>query len=94
MSDFKYVTKAEYSEAMKDLKSLIHIVQDEVRDKFTFLYDFVGSIARNIVTMDYASNIGYYFDVNLRVNDEDEKYTAEEIRRILKNAFNKFNHMF
>ena len=94
MSDFRYVTKATYSGALKDLKSLIHKVQDEVRDKFTFQYNFIGSVARNMVTMDYASNIGYDFDVNLRVNDDDDNYTADEIKHILKNAFDKFNHLF
>ncbi len=94
MSNFMYVAKATYSKAMKDLKSLIHKVQDEVRDKFTFRYDFIGSVARNMATMDYDSHIGYDFDVNLRVNDDDENYTAEDIRRILKNGFDKFNHLF
>ena len=78
MSDFRYVPKATYSNALEDLKSLIHKVQDEVRDKFTFCYDFVGSVARNMVTMDYASNVGYDFDVNLRINDDDENYTPEK----------------
>lgn len=94
MSDFRYVTKATYSNAMKDLKELIHNVQDEVRDKFTFRYDFVGSVARNMVTRDYSSNVGYDFDVNLQVNDDDEKYTAKEIKTILKSAFDKFNYWF
>lgn len=94
MSDFRYVTKAEYSDAMEDLKSLIHKVQDEVRDKFTFRYDFIGSVARHMVTMDYDSNVGYDFDINLRVNDDDENFTAEDIKHILKNAFDKFNYLF
>ena len=94
MSDFKYVTKATYSKAMKDLKSLIHKVQDEVRDRFTFRYDFIGSVARNMVTMDYSSNVGYDFDINLHVNDDEENYTAGDIKHILKNAFDKFNHLF
>lgn len=94
MSNFQYVTKAEYSNAMKDLKSLIHNVQNEVRDKFTFRYDFIGSTSRNMVTMDYSSNIGYDFDINIHVNDDDENYTAKDIKIILKNAFDKFNHLF
>ena len=94
MSDFRYVTKAEYSDAMEELKSLIHKVQDEVRDEFTFRYDFVGSVARHMVTMDYESNVGYDFDINLRVNDDDENFAAEDIKRILKNAFDKFNNLF
>ncbi len=79
---------------MEDLKNLIHKVQDEVRDKFTFRYDFVGSVARNMITMDYSSNVGYDFDVNIQVNDDDENYSANEIKRILKNAFDKYNHLF
>ena len=94
MSDFRYVTKAEYSDAMDDLKSLIHKVQDEVRDEFTFRYDFIGSVSRHMVTMDFDSNVGYDFDVNLRINDDDENYSPEEIKRILKNAFDKFNRLF
>lgn len=94
MSNFKYVTKAEYASTMEDLKNLIHKVQDEVRDKFTFRYDFVGSVARNMITMDYSSNVGYDFDVNIQVNDDDENYSANEIKRILKNAFDKYNHLF
>ena len=33
---------------------LIHKVQDEVRDNFTFQYEFVGSVQRNMVTWDVA----------------------------------------
>lgn len=94
MSDFRYVTKAEYSDVKKDLESLIHRVQDEVRNEFTFRYDFIGSVSRNMVTMDYDSNVGYDFDINIRVNDDEQNYTAEDIRRILKNAFDKFNRLF
>ena len=65
-----------------------------MRDKFTFRYDFIGSVSRNMVTMDYLSNVGYDFDINLHVNDDEENYSAEEIRQILKNAFDKFNHLF
>ena len=94
MSNFKYVTKAEYASTMADLKNLIHKVQDEVRDKFTFRYDFVGSVARNMITMDYSSNVGYDFDVNIQANDDDKNYSANEIKRILKTAFDKYNHLF
>lgn len=36
---------------MEDLKSLIDKVQDKIRDKFTFRYDFIGSVTRNMVTL-------------------------------------------
>ena len=94
MSNFRYVTKAEYSDAKRELVSLIHMVQDEVRRSFTFSYEFIGSASRNMVTKDYSSNIGFDFDVNIRVNDDEQNYTATEIRCILKNAFDKFSHLY
>lgn len=90
MSDFRYVTKAEYANAKTDLIALIGWVQDEVRDKFTFQYKFVGSVERNMVTRDYASNVCYDFDVNIEVNDDDNNYSAKEIKNILRVALDKY----
>lgn len=94
MSNFRYVPKSEYAIAQQDVLDLIHLVQDEVRKDFTFQYEFIGSVARNIVTMDESSNIGYDFDINLYVNDDDENYSPQEIRDILRRGFDKFNRMF
>jgi len=94
MSDFKYVTKKEYQPVKNELIELINLVQDEVREYFTFRYDFIGSASRNMITRDEDSNVGYDFDVNIRVNDEEEDYTAKEIKQILMNGFNRYNHLF
>lgn len=94
MSDFKYVTKKEYQPVKKGLIELINLVQDEVREYFTFRYDFIGSASRNMITRDEDSNVGYDFDVNLRVNDDEENYSAKEIKQILINGFNRYNHLF
>ena len=94
MSNFKYVTKSEYQPVKNELIELINLVQDEVRECFTFRYDFIGSASRNMITRDEDSNIGYDFDVNLRVNDDEENYSAKEIKQILMNGFNKYNHLF
>lgn len=63
--DFRYVTRKEAVEVKKVLISLINDVQDEVRDNFTFSYHFIGSSARNMITEDEKSNIGFDFDVNI-----------------------------
>lgn len=94
MSDFKYVTKKEYQPVKNELIELINLVQDEVREYFTFRYDFIGSASRNMITRDEDSNVGYDFDVNLRVNDDEENYSAKEIKQILMNGFNHYNHLF
>lgn len=90
MYHFQYVAKKELKPAKKQLMELIHKVQDEVRDNFTFQYEFVGSVQRNMVTWDVKSNVGFDFDVNIRVNDDDEEFEAKDIKKILVRAFN--NH--
>ena len=42
MSNFYYVSKKEYQPVKNDLIELINLVQDEVRDYFTFRFDFIG----------------------------------------------------
>lgn len=89
MHDFYYVPKEETKPIKKELCEIIHEVQDTVRDKFTFNFEFVGSSKRNMITKDRKSNIGFDFDVNIEINDEDDNYLAQEIRHIIKNALDK-----
>lgn len=89
MYHFKYVTKAEARKVREKLENLVHEVQDEVRDNFTLQYYFIGSSARNMITYDPETNIGFDFDVNLEVNDNEEQYLAEKIRKTLERAFQK-----
>lgn len=89
MYHFKYVTKAEARKVREKLENLVHEVQDEVRDNFTFQYYFIGSSARNMITYDPETNIGFDFDVNLKVNDNESAYSPGEIRKIIMKAFQK-----
>lgn len=91
MHDFEYVPNKEWKPIRKELFELIHRLQDEVEDDFTFQYHFVGSSKRKMITRDRNSNIGFDFDVNIEVNDFDEKYSAEEIRKILREGLDKVN---
>lgn len=94
MYHFEYVTKNERKKEKAKLIQLLNLVQDEVRKKFTFRFDFVGSDKRNMVTCDRKSNIGYDFDVNIEVNDDDENYSPKMIKTILIKAFNKYANKF
>ncbi len=87
MHDFRYVSKKKAAPVKADLLDIIHEVQNYVRNKFTFQYEFVGSAARNMITYDAKSNVGFDFDVNIYVNDDDENYKAKEIRQIIKDGF-------
>lgn len=94
MHDFEYVPNYEWKPVRDELFEIIHKLQDEVRDYFTFQYHLLGSSKRNMITRDRNSNKGYDFDVNIEVNDPDEKYSAEEIREILHKALNKITNPY
>ena len=90
MYHFEYVSKKEAAPYKAELIEILHQVQDYVRDDFTFQFTFIGSSSRNMITYDPTTNIGFNFDVNITVNDDDEDYSPEEIRTILHNAFSRF----
>lgn len=89
MHDFRYVSKKEAAPIKAILLEIIHSTQNLVRDEFTFQYEFVGSASRNMITCDTKSNIGFDFDVNIYVNDDEENYTAKQIRQIIKQALDE-----
>lgn len=84
MHDFQYVPKSEYQPLKNQIIQILNEVQDEVRDDFTFQYHFIGSTKRKMITRDMKSPIGFDFDVNIEVNDDDEDYSATDIRNILR----------
>ncbi len=91
---YDYVSKKEFMPVKKELIKLINMVQDEVHSHFTFRFDFIGSASRNMITREVKGNCGYDFDVNIRVNDEEGNYGLKEIKDILRNAFDKYSHLF
>ena len=52
LHDFCYVPRSEYLPVKKELIELINVVQDEVRDYFTFSFTFIGSTHRKMITKD------------------------------------------
>ena len=89
MHDFVYVTKRSTQSVKNELIQIIQEVQDIVRPYFTFQPKPVGSSSINMITYDRKSNIGFDFDFDLAINDDDENYSAEEIRHIMRNAINQ-----
>ena len=90
--DFKYISKknANVQKAYSNSVNMLKEVQDLVRDKFTFRFDIIGSYKLNMITYDAKSNIGYDFDFNIEVNDDNCDYTPKEIKKqILLPAFQK-----
>lgn len=89
MYHFEYVPESQTKPVKKELLEIIYAVQDLLRDKFTFRFDFIGSSARNMITQDVKSNIGFDFDINIEVNDPEDTYRAEELRHLIRNALDR-----
>ena len=89
MHDFRYVTKNEAKPIKEELYQILYEVQNLVRDHFTFSFTTVGSSSRNMITYDTKSNIGFDFDINIEVNDDEENFEPKEIREKIRNAINR-----
>lgn len=86
INDFIYVSKAEAQPIKNELIEIIHEVQNIVRPYFTFQFKSVGSSSMNMITYDRKSNIGFDFDFDLAINDDNENYFPDKIRHIIRNA--------
>ena len=89
MYNFEYVDKSTWAPVKENIESILREVQNLVRHKFTFSYTFIGSASRNMVTCDFSLNVGFDFDINVCINDDDEQYSAKEQKHILMNALNR-----
>lgn len=94
MYKFQYVNPKQLSSVKKELIQIIKTVQNEVRHDFIFQFYFVGSVECNMVTYDIKSNIGFDFDVDLYVNDDECRFSAKEIKTKIRLALNKIVHYY
>ena len=85
MHDFRYVTKKQAQPIKDELYQILYMVQDLVRDNFTFSFTSIGSSSRNMITYDAKSNIGFDFDINIEVNDDKLRRTALRRKRHHRN---------
>lgn len=92
MKNFIYANRRDIMPAKNDIIKIIHNVQNDLREKLTFSYEFIGSASRNMITYDPTTNVGFDFDVNIKVNFDkcDRDYSAKQLRNLFSNSFNKF----
>ena len=91
MHDFEYVSREEIKPVRDELYEIIREVHKIVKPYFTFQHKPVGSSDPNInmITRDKKSNIGFDFDFNFEIIDEEENYKPEQIRHIMKSAIDQ-----
>ena len=90
MYHFEYLPKSRRNEVKLPIIELISKVQNDLRDKFTFQYNFSGSGKLNMIAYDLKTNTGFDFDKNIEVNDSNEDYSPKELKHLLMNSFNNF----
>ena len=86
--DFQYISKHDprVKAAYDDLMLLLQEVREELKKHYTFQHGLVGSYARNMITYDQKSNVGFDFDVNIYPNDDEQKFTPDQIKLLFKKA--------
>lgn len=94
--DFKFISKhsPQVKSAYSDLMEILSLVHDDLRKQYTFQHKPVGSYSRNMITYDAKSNIGFDFDINIYPNDEENCFTAKQIKLLFKQSLDKFAHRY
>ena len=94
--DFKFISKhsPQVKSAYSDLMEILSLVHDDLRKQYTFQHEPVGSYSRNMITYDAKSNIGFDFDINIYPNDEENRFTAKQIKLLFKQSLDKFAHRY
>jgi len=90
---FEYVEKKVMESARKEIESVIHNVQNELKSILTFQYNLVGSASNNrhLVTRIINGNQGFDLDFNIIIQRMNENYDdAKTIKLLFMKTFNKF----
>jgi hypothetical protein len=92
---YQYIEKDDRKVLTAICESILHNVQDLVRDYFTFEIKLIGSGEKRLITQNGATG---YFDLDYNIILKRDKMglisNPEEIRKIFLNAFNKFNPQY
>lgn len=86
--DLHYISQKDprVRKAYHDIQAILKGAQDLLRQKFTFRSDVVGSCKRNMIIYDARLNVGYDFDLDIKVGDDAEKYMPNQLKDMLQNV--------
>lgn len=94
--DFKFISKhsPQVRSAYSDLMEILSLVHDDLRKQYTFQHKPVGSYSCDMITYDAKSNVGFDFDINIYPNDEENRFTAKQIKLLFKQSLDKFAYRY
>ena len=83
---YEYVTKAEYKPLKAEATRILQKMQSQLKKKFPFSFQLVGSGKRHLVTRIKNGNKGFDLDYNLILDDDCYDYDAKEVKNRFINA--------
>lgn len=83
---YEYVTKAEYKPLKEEATRILQKMQSQLKKKFPFSFQLVGSGKRHLVTRIKGGNKGFDLDYNLILDDDCYDYDAKEVKNRFINA--------
>ena len=92
MCEFKFVSKNEYIKYKGIINEIISFTQKELKNKFTFNYQFVGPCTKNMVTKCEEKYIGYDFNVRIIINNNDLE--AEDVKFMVMKSLNIYLNQY
>lgn len=90
--DFQFISKhsTEVKEAYQNIQKIVNQVHKDLSKHYTFQAKAVGSYSRNMITKDRKGNTGFDFDFNIYPNDDENSFSAKEIKLLFKRSLDKF----
>lgn len=90
--DFQFISKhsTEVKEAYQNIQKIVNQVHKDLSKHYTFQAKVVGSYSRNMITKDLKGNTGFDFDFNIYPNDDENSFSAKEIKLLFKRSLDKF----
>ena len=90
--DFQFISKHsdDVREAYQNIQKILNLVHRDLSKYYTFQTKVVGSYSRNMITKDMKGNVGFDFDFNIYPNDDENRFSAKEIKLLFKQSIDKF----
>lgn len=90
--DFQFISKhsTEVKETYQNIQKIVNQVHRDLSKYYTFQAKAVGSYSRNMITKDLKGNTGFDFDFNIYPNDDENSFSAKEIKLLFKQSLDKF----
>lgn len=83
---YEYVTKAEYKPLKAEATRILQKMQSQLKKKFPFSFQLVGSGKRHLVTRIKNGNKGFDLDYNLILEGDCRDYDAEKVKNCFISA--------